>query len=174
MYDSFIELVRDWYGTKDFIPLHEPRFQGNETAYVSDAIESTFVSSVSEYVRRFEAQLASYTKAKHVIAVSNGTAALHLALHSIGVGQNDEVITQPLTFVATCNAIKYCGADPLFVDVSKETASLDSKSLKEFLLENCEIRDDGFSWNKISGKKKRCKFGEVGCKWKKEKVSKKV
>lgn len=152
MYDSFIELVRDWYGTKDFIPLHEPRFQGNETAYVSDAIESTFVSSVSEYVRRFEAQLASYTKAKHVIAVSNGTAALHLALHSIGVGQNDEVITQPLTFVATCNAIKYCGAEPVFVDVSSETMGLCPQSLAAFLGKNVVKSRDGAT-NRVSGRK---------------------
>ena len=143
MYDSFIELLRDWYGTNECIPLHEPRFQGNEKIYVNDAIESTFVSSVSDYVSRFEAQLASYTKSKHVIAVSNGTAALHLALHSIGIGLNDEVITQPLTFVATCNAIKYCGAEPVFVDVAKETMGLCPQSLSAFLDKNVIKSADG-------------------------------
>jgi len=152
MYDSFISLVREWYGTEDFIPLHEPRFQGNEKAYVSEAIDSTFVSSVSNYVSRFEAQLAEYTGARHVIALSNGTAALHLALHSIGVGQGDEVITQPLTFVATCNAIKYCGAESVFVDVTKDTLGLCPDSLANFLELNADRSGSG-PVNKKTGRK---------------------
>jgi aminotransferase in exopolysaccharide biosynthesis len=156
MYDSFIALVRDWYGTQEFIPLHEPRFQGNEKAYVSEAIDSTFVSSVSDYVPRFEAQLAEYTGAQHAVAVCNGTAALHLALHSTGVGQGDEVITQPLTFVATCNAIKYCGAEPVFVDVAKDTLGLCPDSLASFLELNADKSDSGPVNKKTGHKIKAC------------------
>ena len=153
MYEDLINFIQNLYKTEDFIPLHRPFFEGNEKKYLNEAIDSTFVSSVGPSVNEFEFKVAEYTGIKYAVAVVNGTAALHLSLKISGAEENTEVITQSLTFVATCNAIKYCGADPVFVDVSKTTASLDSISLKEFLLENCEIRDDGFCWNKISEKK---------------------
>ena len=153
MYEDLINFIQNLYKTEDFIPLHRPFFERNEKKYLNEAIDSTFVSSVGPSVNEFESKVAEYTGIKYAVAVVNGTAALHLSLKISGAEENTEVITQSLTFVATCNAIKYCGADPVFVDVRKTTASLDSISLKEFLLENCEIRDDGFCWNKISEKK---------------------
>ena len=141
MYDSFVRLVRDWYLTDEFVPLHEPRFNGNELTYVREAIESTFVSSVSDYVTRFENQITEFTGAEHAVAVANGTAALHLALYALGVEAGDEVITQPLTFVATCNAIKHCGADPVFVDIEPESLGMCAGSLSGFLQANTINKD---------------------------------
>ena len=148
MFDGFIELVREVYGTKDFIPLHEPRFLGNEKKYVMDAIDSTFVSSVGAYVDKFEGDIQEITGAKYAVATVNGTAAIHIALLLAGVTHGDEVITQSLTFIATCNAIRYCGAEPVFIDVDLETLGMSSESLQTFLDEGCEIRDDGYCWNK--------------------------
>ncbi|GAB1265998.1 LegC family aminotransferase [Aurantivibrio infirmus] len=142
MYSNFIRLVRDIYKTENAIPLHEPRFLGNEKKYVSQAIDSTFVSSVGEFVDRFEEMFALYTGAKHAVAVVNGTAALHVTLVLAGVEDGDEVITQPLTFIATCNAISYCGAVPVFIDVDRESMGLSPEKLKEWLFENAEIEDD--------------------------------
>jgi perosamine synthetase len=152
MFDGFIEFVREIYGTNDFIPLHEPRFLGNEKKYLMDTIDSTFVSSVGKYVDDFESAVAEYTGANYAIATVNGTASLHTALVLAGVQNNDEVITQSLTFVATCNAIRYCNAEPVFVDVSKNTLGLSADSMSAFLEESCEIRNDGFCWNKHSNK----------------------
>ncbi len=152
MFDGFIDFVREIYGTNDFIPLHEPRFSGNEKKYLMDTIDSTFVSSVGKYVDDFELAVAEYTGANYAIATVNGTAALHTALILAGVQNNDEVITQSLTFVATCNAIRYCNAEPVFVDVSKETLGLSAESMSAFLEENCEVRNDGYCWNKRSNK----------------------
>ena len=153
MFENLITFIQDLYQTEESIPLHRPYFLGNEKKYLNDAIDSTFVSSIGQSVSEFEKKIAEYTGVKHAIAVVNGTAALHLSLKISGVEQNTEVITQSLTFVATCNAIKYCGADPVFVDVCKKTAGLEAESLKEFLTNNCEVRNDGFCWNKISEKK---------------------
>jgi len=152
MYKDFVKFVRNMYETKDFIPLHEPRFFGNEKKYLMDTIDSAFVSSVGKYVDDFESAVAGYTGASFAIATVNGTAALHTALVLAGVKNNDEVITQSLTFVATCNAIRYCNAEPVFIDVSKETLGLSAESMSTFIEENCEIRDDGFCWNKQSNK----------------------
>ena len=152
MYDSFINLVREIYGTKDFIPLHEPQFSGNEKKYLMDTIDSTFVSSVGQYVDDFENAVAEYTGSAYAIATVNGTAALHTALVLAGVKNGEEVITQSLTFIATCNAIRYCNAEPVFVDVSKDTLGLSEQSMLGFLEENCEIRNDGFCWNKNTNK----------------------
>lgn len=150
MYKDFVRFVRDLYGTKDFIPLHEPCFVGREKEYLLDTIDSTFVSSVGKYVDEFETNVASYTGAKYAIATVNGTAALHIALKLAGVVENTQVITQSLTFVATCNAIRYCGAEPVFVDVDKSTLGLSPESLQTFLDKHCEVRDDGCCWNKTS------------------------
>ncbi len=150
MMESFIKYVQELYGTKDFIPLHEPRFWGNEQKYVADCIDSTFVSSVGKYVDKFEQLTAEYTGAKFAIATVNGTAALHIALLLSGVENGDEVITQPLTFISTANAISYCNANPVFLDVDKETMGLSPVKLEEFLTENAEIHDDGYAYNKTS------------------------
>jgi perosamine synthetase len=132
-YQDVILFIRNLYQTADFIPLHEPKFCGNEKAYLIDCIDSTYVSSVGKYVDRFEQLVAEYTGVKYAIATINGTAALHIALKLAGVDQNDEVITQPLSFIATCNAISYCGAKPVFVDVDLDTLGMSPVSLRKFL-----------------------------------------
>jgi aminotransferase in exopolysaccharide biosynthesis len=135
----------------DFIPLHAPVFQGNEKKYLCETIDSTFVSSVGEFVNQVEIQLAEFTGARFAIATGNGTLALHAALILAGVEQNTEVITQPLSFVATGNAILYCKARPVFVDVDKDTASLSPESLLRFLNQNALITNDGTCLNKNTG-----------------------
>ena len=121
MFEDVINFIQSTYQSKDFIPLHEPKFIGNEKKYLNECIDSTFVSSVGKFVDEFEEKIAKYTGARYAVATSNGTSALHIALLLANVTRNDEVITQPLTFVATCNAISYCGANPVFIDVDKET-----------------------------------------------------
>ena len=147
-----IDFIRRLYQTAEFIPLHEPKFIGNEKAYVIDCIDSTFVSSVGKYVDRFEQLMAEYTGAKYAVATVNGTAALHIALKLVGVNQGDEVITQPLSFIATCNAISYCGAKPVFVDVDRDTLGMSPDSLHSFLADNT-TRTAAGCINKISGQK---------------------
>jgi perosamine synthetase len=122
--------------------LHEPRFIGNEKKYLTECIDSTFVSSVGKFVNEFEEKIANYTGAKYAIATSNGTSALHISLQLANVEQNDEVITQALTFVATCNAVSYCGAQPIFVDVDKDTMGLSPSALKEFLENNTSVKNE--------------------------------
>ena len=138
---KLVSFVRDQFDKSDFIPLHAPHFEGNEKEYLLDTINSTFVSTVGEYVTKFEESVANYTGAKYAIATVNGTSALHAALIVGGVRFDDEVITQSLTFVATCNAIRYCGAEPVFVDVERETLGMSPDSLLEFLDLFSEIRD---------------------------------
>lgn len=140
-FKKVIDLIREIFNTKDFIPLHEPRFIGNEKKYLNDCIDSTYVSSVGTYVDRFEEEFAKKVGSKYAIATVNGTAALHISLILADVKRNDEVITQALTFVATCNAISYIGAKPIFVDVDIDTMGLSPKSLQEFLEKNCKIID---------------------------------
>jgi len=152
VFEGFIALVRDIYQTDSFIPLHEPRFAGNEKQYLLDVIDSTFVSSVGPYVTEFEQKIAGFCGAKHAVATVNGTAALHVALLLAGVKPDEEVITQAVTFVATCNAIHYCGAEPVFVDVEKGTLGMSPQALADFLAEFAELRADGV-WNKHSGKR---------------------
>lgn len=138
MIDDFIKLVREYYKSpEEFIPLHAPVFRGREIEYLTDTIHSTFVSSVGAYVDRFEEMIKSITGARYAISTVNGTSALHIALFSIGVGEGDEVITQPLSFVATANAIRYTGAEPVFVDVDLDTMSLSPSALSQFLELNC-------------------------------------
>lgn len=151
-YQNIIDFIRDLYQTSEFIPLHEPKFAGNEKAYVIDCIDSTFVSSVGKYVDRFEQMLAEYTGAKYAVATVNGTAALHIALKLVGVNQGDEVITQSLSFVATCNAITYCGAKPVFVDVDRDTLGMSPGSLLSFLSANTTQTSAG-CLNKTTGRK---------------------
>lgn len=136
---KIVEFIQTLYNTKDFIPLHEPRFCGNEKKYLNDCIDSTFVSSVGKYVDLFEKKFAEKIGSKYAIATVNGTSALHISLILADVTKNDEVITQPLTFIATCNAISYIGANPVFVDVDLDTMGLSPKSLNDFLENTCEI-----------------------------------
>ena len=152
MYKKIIDFIRNIYKTDGFLPLHEPKFIGSEKVYVNDAIDSTFVSSVGKYVTEFEEMVASYTGAKYAVATTNGTSALHIALKLVGVDETSEVITQPLTFVATANAIKYCGAEPIFVDVDRETLGLSAVSLENFLKDNCYLNDSGQCINKTTSK----------------------
>lgn len=149
---SIVEFVRDTYKTDDFIPLHAPSFNGNEKAYVMETIESTFVSSVGKFVDEFERKLEAYTGAAKAVATVNGTAALHAALYIAGVQQGDLVITQALTFVATCNALYHMGAEPIFVDVSPVSLGLCPKAVDAFLTENAELTDSGCI-HKLTGKR---------------------
>lgn len=150
---KFNQFVRDIYDTDQFIPLHEPRFIGNEKKYVLDTIESTFVSSVGAFVTDFEEKIQAFTGSKRAVATVNGTAALHVALLMAGVKREDIVITQALTFVATCNALSYIGAEPLFVDVSLKTLGLCPKALDEYLEEHAFIDDLGVCRHKNCNKR---------------------
>ena len=153
MYKQFVDDIRNIYEDKDnYIPLHEPRFYGNEKKYVLDAIDSTFVSSIGDYVDRLESMLCNVTGAKHAVALVNGTNALHLALILAGVNRGDEVITQALTFIATANAISYCDATPHFVDVDKETLGMSPSILSKYLEQIAEVRM-GKCYNKITNKR---------------------
>ena len=138
---EIIDFIRKTFNTDKFIPLHEPRFVGNEKKYLNDCIDSTFVSSVGQYVDRFEKDFSKIVGSKYAVATVNGTSALHISLILAGVKRDDEVITQPITFVATCNAISYIGARPVFVDVDLDTMGLSPQALKNFLEINCEIID---------------------------------
>jgi len=142
LHDELVAFIQAIYNTKEFIPLHEPRFIGNEKKYLNECIDSTFVSSVGKYVDMFEEKFAKYVGSKYAVATVNGTSALHVGLLLADVTRGDEVITQPLTFVATCNAISYCGAKPVFIDVDRETLGMSAKSLAEFLDKNCTIEDE--------------------------------
>jgi aminotransferase in exopolysaccharide biosynthesis len=145
---QLIEVVRDYYRTNDFIPLHAPVFRGNEKAYVTEAIDSTFVSSVGEFVDRLESQVAAYTSSPRAVATVNGTAALHVALRLVGVAPDDYVITQPLTFVATCNTILYCGATPIFIDVDRDTLGLSPRAVETWLHANAFRDSEGVCRNR--------------------------
>lgn len=150
MFDEVVHFIKQLYGTEEFIPLHEPRFQGNEKKYLAEAIDSTFVSSVGAFVDRFEQDFSNFLGVDQSVACVNGTAALHTALILAGVEHNDEVITQPLTFIATCNAISYQKAHPVFVDVDKDTMGLSPDALEEFLKKNAAVTDRG-CLNKTTG-----------------------
>lgn len=141
MFHDCVDFIQNIYNTKEFIPLHEPRFVGNEKKYLNECIDSTFVSSVGKFVDQFEVEFARMVGAKYAIATVNGTAALHISLILVGVERDDEVITQPLTFIATANAISYIGANPIFLDVDLETMGLSPDTLKRFLEQECVITD---------------------------------
>ncbi|HIF9178876.1 TPA: LegC family aminotransferase [Photobacterium damselae] len=140
---SIVEFVRETYKTDEFIPLHAPTFNSNEKTYVMETIESTFVSSVGKFVDDFELKIKSYTGTARAVATVNGTAALHAALYMANVQRGDLVITQALTFVATCNALYHIGAEPIFVDVSPVSLGLCPKAVDAFLQEYAEVTDDG-------------------------------
>ncbi len=134
MFKETVDFIRELYRQPEgFIPLHAPVFNGNEKKYLEECIDSTFVSSVGKFVDEFEIKMAAYTGAKKAVVCVNGTNALHLALKMVGVERDTEVITQPLTFIATANAIAYCDAHPVFLDVDMDTMGLSPSALKEWL-----------------------------------------
>jgi len=152
MFDQIVKYIRSLYPGKESVPLHEPRFKGREKQYVNDAIDSTFVSSVGEYVIQFEQLMCQLTGSKFAVATVNGTTALHVALKLAGVQAGDEVISQPLSFVATANAAAYCGARPIFLDVDRDTLGLAPRALQQFLAHRCRMRQ-GKCYNRDTGRR---------------------
>lgn len=148
---QFANAIKELYG-KDFVPLHEPTFDEKEIDYVTDCIKTGWVSSVGSYVTRFEEELAKFVGVKRAVAVVNGTAALHVALKIVNVQENDEVLIPSLTFVATANAVSYCGAIPHFVDVHEETLGIDPFKLENYLNEIAELRN-GELFNKLTNRR---------------------
>lgn len=151
-YKQIVDFIRDLYGTSDFVPLAVPKFIGNEKKYLNECIDTTFVSSVGKFVDRFEEEMARYTGAKRAVVCVSGTNALHMALMLAGVERDDEVLTQALTFIATCNALSYIGAHPVFLDVDVATMGLSPDAVKEWLAKNAEIRN-GQCYNKRTGRR---------------------
>lgn len=152
MFNEVISFIRSLFPEKDVIPLHEPKFIGREKEYVNAAIDSTFVSSVGEFVNRFEKMICQYADVDHAVATVNGTAALHIALLLADVQPGDEVITQPLTFIATANAITYCGAKPIFLDVDLDTMGLSPSALEDFLHRQTRLENNG-CYNRTTGRR---------------------
>lgn len=151
-YKEIIDFVHSIFGEVNFVPLSVPVFIGNEKKYLNECIDTTFVSSVGKFVDRFENDMAAYTGAKKAVVCVSGTNALHMALMLVGVERDDEVLTQALTFIATCNAISYIGAHPVFIDVDKSTMGLSPDAMKVWLVKNAEIRN-GQCYNKNSGRR---------------------
>tara|TARA_B110000238_G_scaffold196264_1_gene236732 strand:- start:1125 stop:2264 length:1140 start_codon:yes stop_codon:yes gene_type:complete len=156
MFENVINFIQETYQTKNYIPLHEPQFVGNEKKYLNECIDSTFVSSVGKFVDEAEEKIAKYIGVKYAVATSNGTSALHISLILGGVEQNDEVITQSLNFVASCNAISYCNAKPIFIDVDKDTMGLSPSALKYFLENNTTVINKQCINNKTNKVIKAC------------------
>ncbi|MEQ3321850.1 LegC family aminotransferase [Bacteroides xylanisolvens] len=147
-----VNFIHELYGTKDLVPLSVPRFIGNEKKYLEECIDTTFVSSVGKFVDRFEGEIAKYTGAKKAVVCVSGTNALHMSLLLCGVQCDDEVLTQALTFIATCNALSYIGAHPVFIDVDKSTMGLSPDAMKEWLVKNAEIKNNK-CYNKNTGRR---------------------
>lgn len=143
MYQDIVDFIRSHYEAKDGekVMLHAPTFAGNEKKYLNECIDSTFVSSVGPFVDRFEKEIAQFTGAAKAVVCVSGTNALHMAIMLVGVERDDEVLTQALTFIATCNAISYIGAHPVFIDVDLDTMGLSPAALEKWLNENAEMRN---------------------------------
>lgn len=154
-YSKLISFIKGVYGTSDFVPLSVPKFIGNEKKYLEECVDTTFVSSVGKFVDRFEEMVAEYTGAKKAVVCVSGTNALHMAMMLVGVERDDEVLTQALTFIATCNAISYIGAHPVFIDVDRDTMGLSPNSVKAWLEANAEIKN-GVCYNKSTGRRIKC------------------
>lgn len=152
MYAKVIDFIKELYGGTEFTPLSVPKFLGKEKEYLEECIDSTFVSSVGHFVDRFEDDMARYTGAARAVVCVSGTNALHMGLLMSGVIRDDEVLTQALTFIATCNALSYIGAHPVFIDVDRSTLGLSPGAMKEWLARNAEIRD-GQCYNRHSGRR---------------------
>lgn len=151
-FKDIVKFIRQIYGTEGFIPLHAPVFRGNEKKYLNECIDTTFVSSVGKFVDKFEEEVANYTGATKAVVCMNGTNALHMALMLVGVERDDEVLTQALTFIATCNAISYIGAHPVFIDVDKDTMGLSPDAMETWLAGNAEIKGE-ICYNKKNGRR---------------------
>jgi aminotransferase in exopolysaccharide biosynthesis len=151
-FSASINFIKDKFENREVIPLHEPKFNGNEKEYLLDCIDSTYVSSVGAYVDRFELMMSLKSQTSKAIAVVNGTAGIQVALKLCGVRKEDEVITQALTFIATANAISYLGASPIFLDVDLDTMGLSPIAVSEFLENHGELRN-GFCFNKKTNNK---------------------
>jgi perosamine synthetase len=152
VYLETINFIKSLYPDNEVVSLHTPLFIGNEKKYLANCIDSNFVSYLGQYVTQFEGAIKEYTGARNAIAFVNGTSALHIALLTFGVGQDDEVLTQALTFVGTVNAIKYCNANPVFIDSDRETLGMSPEKLEEFLANNTYLDMDGICNNKLSKK----------------------
>lgn len=139
MFKDTIDFIKELYNNRSPLGLHEPILSGNEVKYVNNAIHSTYVSSIGQYVEQFEKEFATYVKAPYAVVTSNGTSALHIALKLLNVGPNDEVLTQALTFVATANAISYCSAQPVFIDSDRQNLGMSLESLQRFLSEETSM-----------------------------------
>lgn len=148
---DFAHNIKQLYG-KEFVPLHEPTFNEKEVKYVTDCIETGWVSSVGAYVTSFEEDLAKFVGVKRAVAVVNGTAALHIALKAVGVQAGDEVLMPSLTFIATANAVSYLQAVPHFVDVNEETLGVDPVKLEQYLEKIGEVRG-GEPYNKQTNRR---------------------
>lgn len=151
-YKKITDFIHDLYGGGDFIPLAVPVFIGNEKKYLNECIDTTFVSSVGKFVDRFEEDTARYTGCKRAVVCVSGTNALHMSLMLAGVERDDEVLTQALTFVATCNALSYIGAHPVFIDVDRDTMGLSPAAVREWLAKNSEQKN-GECYNKRTGRR---------------------
>lgn len=153
-YQLVIDFIKSIYPNQNPVPLHAPVFMGKEKDYLEQCIDSTFVSYVGEFVNKFEEITAQFTGAKYAVAVVNGTAGLQIALQVAGVKYGDEVITQPLTFVATANAISHAGATPVFIDVDKDTLGMSPEKLEEWLKSNTFFDNNKNAViNKVTGKR---------------------
>lgn len=152
MYNQVTDFIHQLFGTSETVPLHAPLFIGNEKKYLNECIDTTFVSSVGKFVDRFEEEIAAYTGARKAVVCVSGTNALHMAMLLVGVERDDEVLTQALTFIATCNAISYIGAHPVFIDVDMDTLGLSPKAVKDWLEKNAELRN-GICYNKNTGRR---------------------
>ncbi|MDC8830473.1 LegC family aminotransferase [Alteromonas gilva] len=141
--NALVDFVRSIYNRNDFIALHEPRFSSQEHRFLHDVVDSTFVSSVGKYVDQFEDDIMRYTGANGAVAVVNGTAALHTCLHALDIANGDLVLTQAVSFVATANAVKMAGAEPVFIDIARDSLSLCPDALKEFLTNQTSLTQDG-------------------------------
>ena len=151
-YSKIIGFIKEVFGNQEFTPLAVPVFAGNEKKYLEDCIDTTFVSSVGKFVDRFEKDMAEYAGCKKAVVCVSGTNALHMSMMLVGVERDDEVLTQALTFIATCNAISYIGAHPVFIDVDKSTMGLSPDALKEWLVKNAEIKNKQ-CYNKNTGRR---------------------
>lgn len=153
-YARVVDFIHELYDNSEFVPLSVPKFIGSEKKYLEECIDTTFVSSVGKFVDRFEEEMARYTGAKKAVVCVSGTNALHVSLLLVGVEREDEVLTQAFTFVATCNALSYIGAHPVFIDVDRETMGLSPEAVRTWLEKNAELRN-GVCHNKSTGRRVR-------------------
>ena len=153
MFEELIEFIQDTYQSTGTIPLHAPVFRGNESKYVNETLESTFVSSVGGFVDRLERDLEKFTGSTRAVATINGSAALHAALYMAGVKNGDLVITQALTFVATCNALFHMGVKPVFIDVSRQSLGLSAAATTAWLEDNAELDSNGVCRHRHGGER---------------------